>query len=174
MNDLANEIANDFAARPRWRRTRRGIFGGVLAFALAGVLAPASFAQPHFGHWGGARDIESAQEMAALRVKHMLKRVDATAEQQTKIKTIVEAAVKDTYPLREQRGAARAEAHKLLAAPIIDRAAVETLRGRQVALHDQASRLMMQAMLDAAEVLTPAQREKLAKDMAERRGHGPM
>ncbi|MFN0044059.1 MAG: Spy/CpxP family protein refolding chaperone [Alphaproteobacteria bacterium] len=174
MNDFANNFAAQPRHRGRWRHVRRGVFGGAMAFALAGIPASVAFAQPHFGHWGGAHDIESAQEMAALRVKHMLKRVDATPEQLTKIKAITEAAVKDTFPLREQRAAARADAHKLLAAPAIDRAAVEAVRARQVALHDQASKRMMQALFDAAEVLTPAQREKLAKNMAERGGRGHM
>jgi Spy/CpxP family protein refolding chaperone len=33
---------------------------------------------------------------------------------------------------------------------------------------------MMTAMIEAAEVLTPAQREKLAKEMGERHGRGAL
>jgi Spy/CpxP family protein refolding chaperone len=46
---------------------------------------------------------------------------------------------------------------------------VESLRQEMVQRHDQASKRMTQAMLEAAQVLTPEQRTKLAEAMKERR-----
>ena len=156
-----------------WHLGRRGLFAGGLALALAGAAPITAHAHGPMG-MGGAPDLESAQEAAALRAKQMLRRVDATAEQQTKVKAIIEAAVRDTYPLREKRREAHTQLMKLMAAPSIDRAAVERLRAEQVDLHARASQRMMTAMIEAAEVLTPAQREKLAKDMGERHGRGAL
>jgi len=61
----------------------------------------------------------------------------------------------------------------LLAAPTIDRAAIEKLRAEQITLADASSKRMTQALADAGEVLNPEQRKKLAErmqKMGERRG----
>ena len=44
----------------------------------------------------------------------------------------------------------------------------ESLRQQMLALHDQASKRRMQAMVDASQVLTPEQRVKLAERMKQR------
>jgi Spy/CpxP family protein refolding chaperone len=53
-------------------------------------------------------------------------------------------------------------AHQLLTAPAIDRAALEELRVQQMQQMDLISKRILVAVADAAEVLTPAQRAKLA------------
>jgi Spy/CpxP family protein refolding chaperone len=55
----------------------------------------------------------------------------------------------------------------------VDRAGMEKLRAEQIALADTASKRVTQALGDAAEVLTPAQRQKLAERMKERSEHRP-
>ena len=64
-----------------------------------------------------------------------------------------------------------AAVHARLTAPTVDRGALELLRSREIAQIDQASKTMIQAFADAAEVLTPVQRAKLAALMAERAAH---
>jgi Spy/CpxP family protein refolding chaperone len=65
----------------------------------------------------------------------------------------------------------------LLSADTFDRAALETLRAEQVAKFDTASKRIVQAVSDAAGVLTVEQRKELVAKMGERgwRGghHGP-
>ena len=64
--------------------------------------------------------------------------------------------------------------HQLLAlitAPTIDRAALENLRAEHIAAADRASKVLAQALADAADVLTPAQRAKLGA-MAAEHHHG--
>jgi Spy/CpxP family protein refolding chaperone len=159
-------IAAESTRFKRWGR------GALVAGGLAVLLASAgAMANPGHGGFGGGRDLQSSQEWAELAARQMLRKVDATPEQQNKIDAIVVAAVKDVHPLREQARAARRDAMKLLSAPTIDRNAAEQLRAQQITLHEKISKRMMQAMLDAAEVLTPQQREKLAKTMAERHHH---
>ena len=54
------------------------------------------------------------------------------------------------------------------AAPNVDAAAAESLRQQMLQQHDQASRRMLQAMLDVSKVLTPEQRVKLGERMKQR------
>jgi len=60
----------------------------------------------------------------------------------------------------------------LLTAPTIDRAALEQLRATEIGKLDQASKAAVQAMADAAEVLSPDQRAKLGAMIAEHQHHG--
>ena len=54
----------------------------------------------------------------------------------------------------------------------MDRGALEQLRAGEIGKLDQASRTLVQSMADAAEVLRPDQRAKLASLMAEHHEHG--
>jgi Spy/CpxP family protein refolding chaperone len=109
---------------------------------------------------------------AEKRMEHMIDHLvpDATPEQKTRLSAIAKSAMADMKPMREQMRAARADSKKLLAQPTIDRAAIEAARVKQMALQDARSKRMSKAMADAAEVLTPAQRAKVAERMA-KRGH---
>jgi Spy/CpxP family protein refolding chaperone len=149
----------------------------------AGVAATSSFGQgfgfgpgPGFGfgfgrghgpgHWrggpfGGGFDPARAEERADRMIRHISVEVDATAEQQEKLRGIVKSAVKDMVPMREKLFAARKQARDLLLAQNIDRAAIEKLRTDQLAVADALSKRFTQALIDAAEVLNPDQRHKL-------------
>ena len=66
----------------------------------------------------------------------------------------------------------RRQMHEALAAPTIDRTKIESLRADRMKLADAASQRMTTALVDAAEVLTPAQRADLASRFQRRRGAG--
>jgi Spy/CpxP family protein refolding chaperone len=55
-----------------------------------------------------------------------------------------------------------------LTAPTIDRTAIERLRAEQIGLAETASKRIAQALADAADVLSPEQRRKVADWMARR------
>jgi Spy/CpxP family protein refolding chaperone len=57
----------------------------------------------------------------------------------------------------------------LLAQPTVDARAAEALRQQASALHDQASKRVLQAMIDVSRVLTPEQRKTLADRAAQHR-----
>jgi periplasmic protein CpxP/Spy len=135
--------------------------------ALLGILAsPAiALAQP-----GGPKADRPA--MMQRRLSHLLDALEASAEQRTRIVAIASAVTRDLSGVREQLRALRARGMALLGAPTIDRAAAETVRAQTAALRDQQSKRMHNAMLDAAEVLSPAQRAKAAALIAERAGRG--
>lgn len=104
------------------------------------------------------------------RVNRVLGAVDASTEQRQKVRTILEAAGNDLYSVRQQRMDNRKQIAAALAAATIDRAKIEQLRQDQLKLNDTASKRMTDALTEAAEVLTPAQRAELAKRMERRRG----
>lgn len=119
------------------------------------------------------------EDRADRAVRHLAIEIDATAEQQDKLRAIVRDAVKDLMPMREKIIAARATARDLLTQDTIDRAAIEKFRADLIATHDAASKRLVQAVVDAADVLTPEQRRKIADIVAAHRGrwgpwgHGP-
>jgi Spy/CpxP family protein refolding chaperone len=100
--------------------------------------------------------------------KHMAIELDATQDQQVKLANIAKAAVADLRPLKEKAQGARAQAVTLLTAPTIDRTAIERLRAEQIGLAETASKRIAQALADAADVLSPEQRRKVADWMARR------
>lgn len=102
-------------------------------------------------------------------MRHVLDAAGASDEQRTKVRAIMQAAMADLKPLRDTAKANRQQMSQLLSAATIDANAVEAARQRNLAQHDAVSRRMTQAMVDAANVLTPEQRAKAATQMAAQR-----
>lgn len=117
------------------------------------------------GHAAGPLDPAAVDQHLDRALRHLYVEIDATEEQKQRLEPIVKQAVKDLLPVREKAHAARKQAVELLAADHIDRGAIESLRAEQLQLAEQASKRFTQALADAAEVLTPAQRKQLAERM---------
>ena len=113
------------------------------------------------GHHGGGMDMKWSGRM--------LDAVKATPEQRAQIEKIMEAARADMQAHREAGKGLRAQLQQAMTQPNIDANAVEQVRQKMVAHHDQASERRMQAMVDAARVLTPEQRKQLSERMSQRR-----
>jgi Spy/CpxP family protein refolding chaperone len=137
-----------------------------LVAAFSGALASRAVGQG-WGHMHGPWSMRGPMSPAQIEdrvdrvVRHAAIEIDATAEQQEKVRAIAKAAVKDLLPLREKAQAARQRASALLTQPKLDRAAIEAFRTEQMALAEAASKRFAQALGDAAEVLTPAQRREV-------------
>lgn len=180
MTDL--DSSNSPTGRRRWSWPRRILLGSGLALAAAGGAfafghGKACAHGPGFGHGFGhgrgfAADPESVREWAGLMSRQILRRINASAEQTAKVEGIVGSAVGELYPLRQKLHAARDEGLKILTQPTVDRAALEKLRAEQLAMHEAASKRMVQALADTAEALTPEQRASLARQLEEMRPRG--
>lgn len=144
------------------------IKSGLLAFALS-LGAYGAQAQPMAMHGGpGMYGGPDAGMFGGGRFGHMLESVDATDAQHAQIKQIMQAAQADMKAQHESMRGLHQQALKLFAAPNIDAVSIEALRQQQNALHEQVSKRMSQAMIDAARVLTPEQRAKFAERMQKR------
>jgi len=172
-----NEPVNSNPSTTPLPRARRGLLiAGVILGAitlLVGVKAYV-FAKggPGWHHgWGEQMSSEEIADRIQHGVKYMLSEVDATADQKTKVTAILQAAAQDVHGLGDQHLAARTQIHEILSAPTIDRARLENVRADELRLADQASKRIVTAIADAAEVLSPEQRTKLMDEM-QKRHHG--
>ena len=166
-----NHDANPATPTGNKSRSRWLIAGGVAVVALAGIGAAGAMGG---GEAMGRHVMEAGMKhgghFAGRGLSRALDAVNATAEQEDRIWTIIDDTRAELRPAMREFRDTRETVMQLLAAPTIDRAAAETLRAERIAAIDEASKKMTAAMLDAAEVLTPEQRAELAKHLGERKG----
>jgi periplasmic protein CpxP/Spy len=164
------------AGRPQWgRRIAYATLAAGAVVALVTLVAAqpiaaaiqqgAGFHHRWAGHWGGgpAMSPEAAKEHLQVAAKWALRDIDASEAQQDKINAIVAGAVDDLFKLRDQHHANQLALHSQLMGATIDRAALEETRKSEMALADDASKRLVQALADISEVLTPDQRQALAE-----------
>lgn len=142
--------------------------GHARAFGPGPGFGPGLGFAPPMGGWEQMDPAAMERRLEAM-ISYRLADIDATAEQKSRIASIMKAAANDLSSLRGQGGELRRKSMQLLVAPTIDRAQLEALRVQQLQIHETVSRRMLQALADAAEVLTPEQRAKFAEQMQQRR-----
>lgn len=108
--------------------------------------------------------------MAGFMVDRALASVDATDEQREEIGAIVEKATADIHTMVSDLDDPKEQFTTLLAAETLDRVAFEALRQQTLETGDAVSIRALEAFLDAADVLTPAQRAELIE---QGKGFGP-
>lgn len=156
---------NDLTRLHLKTRTLRLVAASLLATCSMVGVAQAEEAPPARG-WHGMHMREGMDPArAGQHLERMIARLvpDATPDQKTRLHAIAKAAMGDLQALREKQRALRGQGMKLLAQPVIDRAAIERLRAEKMQIAEARSKRMSQAWADAAEVLTPAQRAKAAE-----------
>jgi Spy/CpxP family protein refolding chaperone len=163
-------------------RKRRWTIAGIGAASVAAIAAigtgwhaRAHAHGPGFGMFGGPgmqgpMDPEAMGKRLDAMVSFALADIDATPDQKSRISSIARQAAADLAPLRKTHHDARQKSMALLTQPTIDRAQLEALRVQQMQLGDTVSRRMVQAIADAAEVLSADQRARLAQKWQARRG----
>jgi len=120
----------------------------------------------HGSRFANMSDAE-IETFIARMVKHLAIEIDATQDQTSQITVIATSLVKEIRPIRQSMKAARKEAHEILLNDTIDREALEKLRAGRLAEVDQVSRKVTNALADVAEILSPAQRQKMEKRIKE-------
>jgi Spy/CpxP family protein refolding chaperone len=125
-------------------------------------FGPELVADWHGSRFDGVITEAVAEAHADRLIRHLAIEIDATAEQQDKLRAILRGAIKDLLPVREKIIAARATAGDLLTQETVDRAAIEKFRADMVATHDAVSKRLLQAVADAAQVLTAEQRRNIS------------
>jgi len=156
-------------ARPRrhWRR-EYWLAGLALAtLAAVAVAVPAAMASRGFpggGHGPGhglLQDPDQARARAGAAAEWVLRAVDGTEAQKEQARQVTDRLVDDLLPIASRHQDLRGAMARELAGADVDRAALEQLRQKEVALADDASRVVVTAAGDLAEILTPAQRRDL-------------
>ncbi|MEO7689928.1 MAG: Spy/CpxP family protein refolding chaperone [Sphingomonas sp.] len=172
MNDIpenSTDLPNRAVGRGWLRRTALAAALVASGAALPVLVASAQgVGMSMHGMHGSSGDMHAK---AMGHVTQMLDAVGASEDQKTKIGSILHTGFEPMAKLHEDMGATHKALHQILAAPTVDRAALEQLRAAEIARIDSASRAATGAMADAAEVLRPDQRAKLVA-MAAEHGHG--
>jgi protein CpxP len=191
MTDQTNSTGTPDAPDPNLppRRSRVRRFALVAALVLVagftGAMASQAFSGgsgfgPGMWHgrgfmggaMGGRLDPARIEERVDRMTRHFAVEIDATTDQQEKLRALVKSTVRDLLPLREKAFDGRERMRTLLTQPTVDRVAIEAFRAEKVALADQFSKRVAQALGDAAEILTPEQRRKVGEHIAERSRFG--
>jgi protein CpxP len=167
---MTDPIEDRPAARPARNPRRRWLIGVALigAFAAGGLTLPVIAVQAQDAAMSGMMGGPGHGAMQGAMMAHiaqMLDKVGASPEQKSRIAAILHDGFGSMGAMHADMHATHARLHDLLTAPVVDRQALEALRASQIAAFDQASRKLVDAMADAAEVLTPSQRAKLAQIM---------
>ena len=172
---MNEQPTNHFATKHNHKR--RWAIAGIGGAVAAGLLTLSAFGHAgpgHHGHHGHGMLAEMSPEEAGKRIDRMvtwvLDDVSATAEQKQRVAQIAKEAAQELMPMRKQHKEARGRAVDLFVQPTIDHAAIEQLRVEELQLGEAASKRITKAIVDAAEVLTPEQRVKLAAEWKKRRG----
>lgn len=159
-------MMNSTATAPAGKRGLKWVAAG-LVLAISATIALSAWAAPGGGHhgggFGGPGMFMGSPEHVNRAVDHMLDGLNATDAQRTQIKQIAQAAAADLKAQHEAGKALRERGLQIFAAPAVDANAAESVRQQIEAQHDQASRRVLQAMLDVSRVLTPEQRAKIAE-----------
>jgi len=152
------------------RATLLAFFAGVAT--TMGIGAVAGMAVMGSWHHESLANMSPAERSAHVQkmLQHLYIEIDATDAQKAKLDPIVKAAVNDLLPLHAQFHGAHEQLLGVLTQDTIDRAALENLRASHIQLADQASKRITQALADVGDVLTPAQRTKLAETFARHAG----
>ena len=148
----------ELTSRPRRRVGLIAIAASVVAIA-AGALAYAHSGGGHHGPMGASAE----QHLEHLQA--MLTRVGASDAQKQQIEGILKPAFDDLKATHDTHFAALKQFHEAFTAPSIDRTRLESLRDEEIKALDEASKRLVTAISDAAEVLSPDQRAALAKQI---------
>ena len=140
---------------------------GTVAAALA-VGGVAAQAQPGHGGPHGGPAMMAPGGLFGGHMDHLLDLVNATDAQRSQISAIFKAARQDLSGQRDTGRQLHEQMATLYTATNVDAAAIEATRVQISAQHEAASKRLSQASIDAARVLTPEQRAKIAEVMKKR------
>jgi len=164
------------------RRSNHGflaalLISGILGSVLVGSVSIYSHASREAGLWThstlgwgphrhGASTPEEASERIEFATDWILKRINADETQRQRVKSVVQSAIKDLFPMKEQHQQNRQAMLNALAQPSVDREALKATQQAELQLLQTASNRLVEAAADVADVLTPEQRSQLIEHLS--------
>lgn len=155
----------------------RRFWMGSAAVGLLGLMVvTASACGRHHGP-GPYGMLHGDEEIDLDHLRHgarwMLRSADPSDEQLDEIAIIAKGAIEQMRGLHEGHEAHRAELAAAFSSQVVDRDALERLRGEALSRMEDGSKRVVDALVQVAEVLTPEQRATLIAEHEKRRGrHG--
>lgn len=146
---------------PRWGR----IFGAaaiVGALVTIPVVAFAAGGPAHGCHRGPEpKSTADIREHLAMGADHMLDKVDATDAQRDEVDALLDTLAPELWSFKTEHEGIHDDFQAALTAETVDRAKLESVRVRGLALADKASGVLIDSIADTAEILTVDQRGEL-------------
>lgn len=139
----------------------------IVAITLATVIGLIFIAGGLSAHYGPPGK-HGAAIFSERFVDRMLDKVDATDEQITQTKAVIDHYKPSLQNMRGSKGDVRKEIAELLQAPTIDRAALASLREQHLNSIEKRSTIFIEMTADIADILTQEQRKTLVDKMEKR------
>jgi Spy/CpxP family protein refolding chaperone len=136
---------------------------GLVTFGRAYASGP--FCHGFHGHHGAASSAEVAEHMEH-KIEYVLDAVDASAAQRKQADALVQKLAPEMFKLMTDGRSLRGELKTALLAQQLDKMQLDALRTRLDTLGDRLVDTGMDGVVALAEILTPAQRQKVADRLA--------
>lgn len=149
----------------QWFFSRYTALAFVAGAALSAGVAALAAQGMGMGAMHHAMTLSGNPADVTAHLKHLYAEVDATDAQKAQIDPLVKQALADLAPLRAQMQTAHTQLVQAITQPNVDRNGLETAREAHLQVAEQGSRRLVQLIGDVSDVLTPAQRQALAKHL---------
>jgi protein CpxP len=153
------------------KTSRRWLYWAVPAAFLVGLItygrasASGPFCRGFHGH-GAPSSSDDVAEHLDHKVEYVLDAVDASAAQRKQADALVQKLSPAMFTLMVEGRALRGELKGALLAEKLDKTRIDELRVRLDGLSDRLVDTGMDGVVALAEILTPAQRQKVADRLA--------
>jgi len=138
-----------------------GVLGVLLVGSVFSSTAIAAAGRHGFGLLHGRHGRELIPEHVDFAAEYVLRRLNASEEQQARVKAILQDSVSGLKGLREEHLANREILFDALSGATVDADRIEASRKAQMALVEEASKRIATTIVEVARTLTPSQRAEL-------------
>lgn len=181
MNENTNQDAGKDRGQPasagksgRWYGTPLAAILLAVGIGAAGIAGTQAFGNDDRG-WRGHGQARMADPETMARkmergIRHLAIEIEATPAQQAALIELAKGAATDLHGFREMMRGQPGELANLLTQTTVDAAAVEAFRADKVQKVDDMTKRLAGVAVEAGEILTVEQRQKIARMVAEKRG----
>ena len=174
MTDSTKAVSRNYLSAARWWVGGLGVAAAIMASMVAFNAHAEHGGQGHGRHMHGESGGFAAMGMGGLpplagrHAERFYKRLNVTDAQKAQLQALGNAQKEDMVKQREAHHALHQDIKQALRQPTLDDAALQNLRAKVLAHHQDMAAKRWEAGVSMARVLTPEQRQQLA-DMMDKR-----